>query len=923
MLHRIGLIVATTLLSLVMMAQGLPEAEINKELERRSLTRTEVEAALAEKGIDLSTVNINNPEELAKTRKEVESVLAELEAKKKAQKPTASSGNSTLEPDKPKPTAQEAADAIRKKPMVKDAEVLEAVKEGATIEEAINEEVQEAKQGDINAARTYGHHLYRDQNIQFYKRSTDAKPPRTYILGPGDGIAIEIWGVAEASMAFQINADGYIKPDRIPRIYLSGLTIAQAEELLKDRFSNYYPIRGDRFEVNVSTARTINVNISGEVFDAGNYNISALNNAINALVAAGGPTDLGSVRNIKLIQSGKTQTIDLYQYLLDPSIETNYYLAENDYIVVPVAQKVVELRGAVNRPYRYELLTNENLKELISYAGGLQVDALKRNIKIQRIENDMEVILNVNLAEVLEGKKRFDLKNGDIITVVSIPNEYRNVVSVRGAVEVPGEYAFEEGMRIGDLLDKAGLEESAILDIAYVIRLKEDLKNVEYIQVDLNPSIKSKGSEDDLVLRRGDVLQVRSLSNFADQYTFSIDGSVRIEGEFPISVDNIKLSDAIFLAGGATYDASDYAYIIRQEPGETQPTYLVASVEGALSIFDDSKDVSILPGDRIRILSKASLTEDFEVSISGEVRNPGTFRYGPNFTLKELILLAGGAKYEADLSQIDIFRMELDGDSKTRTLVANVQIDKNYNVVSGDEFVLLPYDEVILRKSPGFRPNQFVNILGEVKYPGRYALLHNNMTISELVAQAGGFTEAAFVPGATLVRTSDDIGNIIIDLPKAVKQKKTPADLILVSGDQISIPKQSNIVSIMGATNAPLTFTGDLLDNGRLTLAYESGKSVKEYVNSYAGGFAYNADKGKVAVQYPNGEIKKAGRFLFFRTYPEVVPGSIIMVPAKPPKPEPQQGGEDSDVDWGDVLSNSVAQATAVLSLILLIRSLD
>ncbi|MBK8547829.1 MAG: SLBB domain-containing protein [Saprospiraceae bacterium] len=170
---------------------------------------------------------------------------------------------------------------------------------------------------------------------------------------------------------------------------------------MASKLKNYYYFQKENFELTVITARTINVNIYGEVFTNGTFNISAINTAFNALIASGGPTNLGSVRKIQVTRPGqKPKNLDVYLYLNNPSITQDFYLNENDFIFVPIAEKLVTISGEVNRPYKYELINNENLNDLLKFAGGLTVNALKSNIKIKRIEDDSVRIIDLNLTQL-------------------------------------------------------------------------------------------------------------------------------------------------------------------------------------------------------------------------------------------------------------------------------------------------------------------------------------------------------------------------------------------------------------------------------------------------------------------------------------------------------------------------------------------
>jgi len=898
----IRVIVLITLLvscSFIAVSQVPSESEAKAELEKRGIDEAEFRAELLARGIDIDNINTSDPAELLRVQETIEEVMAQLEAK-------------------------EAVIEGNEQVLISQAdEIQEAVEDGATLEEAITEELQEEVAEELPQAQLYGHHLFRNKSIKFYRKSEDAKPPDSYIIGPGDKISVAIWGEAELNFSQEVTNDGFIKPAQIARIYVGGLTIEEARKSIRSKLSRNYRFDQNTFEINVVTARTINVNITGEVFNVGSYSISALNTAFNALVAAGGPSDIGSVRRIKVASSqGGTKTLDLYRFLSDPLIGEEFYLFENDYIVVPVAEKVVEIGGAVNRPFRYELLESEDLMEIIDYAGGLKANALKRSIKITRLEDDEEKIINVNLRDLQNSRNNFKLKNGDVIEVQTIPRNYENVVSVEGAVELPGEYAFQPNMKIGDLLEMAKVDEDAILETAYLMRLNDDRKTVRYQVISIADIKRNPRGEGNLLLRRGDKLTVRSKSAFADTKSIEVEGAVRLPGTYPYNGDALRTSDALFLSGGLTENATDFAFIFREKPGTGQVEYIPIDLVKIIS-GDSDADVNLRPGDKIVVYDRLKYSDQSFVSVSGSVRNPKDIAYDSTLTIKKALLLAGGLTFDASLQQIDIFRIDFSSTKKTRTLVANVKVDANYNVLdNGGSFRLEPFDQVVVRKAPEFELQRNVRIEGEVKYAGTYALVSENARLSEVIRQAGGVTDEAFLGGASLQRIQDDVGYVIIDLEKALNKSGKTFDVVLQDGDIIRIPKINELVTVSGAVLAKNTFSSEIAASGKYSFAYEPGKNAKYYIDKYAGGVSEDGKASRITVRYPNGELKKTRKFLFFNNYPEVVPGSYINVGYKDPE-EPKGEGDDEGIDWGEVLSDSVAQATTILTLVILINNLD
>lgn len=871
---------------------------LERELKQRGISKEELRERLLARGIVPEDIDRNDPVQLLDLQTATRSVIEEIEAEKASAR--ASTAPDSLQISSTEITAQE---------LIADIDTYN--------------DVSLAEIADIPDADLFGHNLFRNSSIKFYKKSEYLNPPSGYTLGPGDKISISIWGRTEENFNAEINVEGYIKLFKQPRLYLTGLTLEAGTQKIKAQLRKNYNFESNDFEVKVVATRSVSIFISGEVLNVGSYNISGLNTAINALSAAGGPSDIGTVRNIRLLRSGSPEkVIDVYKFLSNPVEGENYYLQDNDYIVVPLAKKVVEIRGAVNREYKYELLENETMEDLISFAGGLEVNARTKNIRIQRFENDQVVIINEDISG--DRARNIKLNNGDIVTIGSVPNIVTNAVAVSGAVQNGGQFAYVDGLKLASLADKVVFEENAILNEVYVTRLEDDLKSVKYIKVDITAAQNDRGGSSNILLKRGDQIVIKAKSEFVDAQRISISGAVRNAQSFKLDEgDNLRLSDVVYLAGGLSAGATDFAYIIRRPLGSTTPEYIQIDIINAVNNPGSAANAIVKPGDNIRIFNKSTYEEDSFISVEGAVRNPQTFEFDQSLTLQDVLLQAGGLKLSAAANKIDIFRLQFSGNNKTRTLVAKVAVDENLNVISGGDLQLQPFDQIIVRDASEFETLRSISIEGEVKYPGKFFLIEDNYTIADLVADAGGVTGEAFVDGATLFRQLDDVGYIIVDVTEAMKKPSSTKNMILQAGDRVAIPKKNNLVTVVGAINADRVFTAEVAAAQKTNFAYEEGKGVMHYID-HSGGFADNADKSSVTVTYPNGEKHKVSRFLLFRNYPDVMPGSVIQINQKPPEPIRVEGqNDDESVDWGDVLANSIAQATAILSLILLVERLD
>jgi protein involved in polysaccharide export with SLBB domain len=899
------------------------------ELQKRGYDETRFREEMAKKGFpNPESIDPNNTVEMARAQKAVEEVMQILDKERSSNSSSTPPPTINTTPNPAGTQAPPVLDPTKEQNVLNQSkDIQKAVKEGATLEEAVVEKIQDQTKENLPLAITYGQHIFRDKSLSLFRASGDAKPSKSYILGTGDKVSVSIWGQSQENFTLEINKDGFIQPTGLPRFYLSGLSVDAAEKLMEARLRSKYYFTKENFEMVVTTARTVNVNIVGEVFSNGAFNISALNTAFNALVAAGGPTDIGSVRKIQIKSVGNksSKILDVYKYLQDPITAQEFYLQENDYIFVPVADKLVTISGAVNRPFRYELLDNENLNEIIKFSGGLKANALKGNIKVTRIESDSIRIIDVNLNDLTKSNGNFKLLNGDQIEIATINTTIKNEVNISGAVENPGKYALNNNPTVYDLITKAILLDNALTSGAYIKRLNADLKTIRYEYINLQSILENPKSADNILLQKGDELIISSQASFVDKFDVNIEGAVREPKKMSLDRSkNLKVTDAIFFSGGLRPNATDFAYIFRADmTGLKTVQYIKVDVQKALSSPSSSDNVTLEPNDRLVFYSRDSYSDESLISVSGAVRQAGEFVYNPSLTLKDALLLAGGLRPEAALERIDVFRLTFEEGKSTRVLVANLKLNNELEIQNnGGVFDLRPFDQIIVRNAPEFEKQRTISINGEVKYPGAYALLNDNTRLASVITQAGGVTDEAFLKGATLQRSiQGEEGYIIINLEKALKSTKGPQNVILQQGDIILIPKIKNIVTVSGAVQAQELYVKNIATENKVQIPYTPGKSIFYYIDDYAGGFAENADKSKVTVIDATGKIRKTKSFLGFKSYPKVTAGSQIVIGYK--KAKTQEGKNKEEVKWGDILANSIAQATAILSLILLVQNVN
>jgi len=534
------LALSTTLTAQTMRDNPTVMAQVRAVLAAKGLSEDEVKSRLKQKGIDVDAM----PEaEIIQNRPVIEQTVAELEAEKAAGKP---------ENRKETPVGKpEVVTPIEPAPVVSTKEAKADVVAVAP--------APAPGPGDI-----YGHNVFRTGSLDIYRVSKDASPPDVYVLAPGDRINVLIFGASQADLQYEVNSAGFIQPNAMPKMFLSGLTLAQAREMLSKRFSSYYRFNRDQFALTLNTSRTLNINIVGEVVKAGSYTTSALNTALNAMAISGGPTPFGSVRNIEIIRGKNRKILDVYAFMRNPILQFDFFLQNNDIIYVPPAQKIVTLEGSVNRPMRYELRAGEGVNELIDFAGGLRPEVYTEYLQLQRFENNTTVLRDYSLADIRSGKTTLDLLNGDVIRIRSINSPLKGYVKMTGAVEYEGNYDLGATATAKTLLAKARVRSEAKPDQAFLIRKQPDgtEKVITFSAADV-----ISGKAQDIKLEKEAELILYEQSRFTDRFNISVVGEVRNSFDRPFRYDDqITVNEALGLAGGLKPTASPAGYIYRTNP---------------------------------------------------------------------------------------------------------------------------------------------------------------------------------------------------------------------------------------------------------------------------------------------------------------------------------------------------------------------
>ncbi|MFM2300213.1 MAG: hypothetical protein RIR98_1821, partial [Bacteroidota bacterium] len=502
------------------------------------------------------------------------------------------------------------------------------------------------------AVTVYGQELFRKGDLKIYERSLDAKAPANYELGVGDELGISIFGVSYYNTVAKVDSRGRIELGQLGSIYVKGLAFDKAKTLIKTALSNNFNMSANQLEISLAYSRSITVNIVGEVFKPGSYKIPALNTAFNALIAAGGPTDIGTLRNIQLRRNGKVIKIfDIYAYLQNPVADDNFFLQDNDYLVVGTVGKLVSIDGAVKRPMTYELLPDEELFQLINFAGGLNANSMASRSQVKRYVGKNLSLFPINLDSLMELNQDYKLKNGDAVNIRNVNSDLENSVVVKGPVYFPGIFPIVEGDRVSELINKAGgLREQILLKRAYLVRTEND-ETLKYIPLNVETIIDNTAAESNILLKKNDVLLLYSESDFLDKFTISVNGEVKN----PVTLaykDGLTLGDALVLAGGIKISAEltkveisrSNIFAPNYKPGEPyKASIMELTIPNEITGNEEALNTPLLPFDIVSVRRIPNFELQKTVTLVGEYKYPGMYVIqDKGFTVNDVVKLAGG-----------------------------------------------------------------------------------------------------------------------------------------------------------------------------------------------------------------------------------------------------------------------------------------
>jgi polysaccharide export outer membrane protein len=753
-----------------------------------------------------------------------------------------------------------------------------------------------------------------------------------YVVGPGDGLAVDLWGGVAQRLYRTVDREGRLSLPEVGPLLVSGRTLGEVQQAVQQVLRTQF--RDVSADVSLSRLRTVRIYVVGDVAEPGAYDISSLSTPLNALFSAGGPTGRGSLRALKHYRGKQLiEEVDAYDLLLRGVRSDLKRLESGDTLLISPTGPQVTVEGMVRRPAVYELRGEKTLADVLELAGGILPTATLRHIEVQRIEShEKRTMLSLDVSqaqdseEVRKQLEAFAIRDGDEIHIFPIAPYNQDTVYLMGHVLRPGRYSYRTGMTLADLVSsyKDLLPEPAT-KYAEIIRLnapdfRPSVESFDLAAALANPAAAPK-------LQPLDTVRILSRYDVEDAPTVWVGGEVRSPGPYRPS-GQVHLRDAVYLAGGVTPDTLlDSAQLVRSM-SDGSLRILSINLKEALA-GNPLDNILLQPRDRLLIQRNPAKVDPPSVYIKGEIGKPGRYPLTTNLHVADLIRLAGGLKRSAFADSADLTRYD--------PKITEKQLGEHQDIsigaaLAGDANADLPLrdgDVLTIRQLPGWSDiGASISVQGEVEHAGTYGIRPDER-LSSVLKRAGGFRPTAYPQGVVLerievrnlqeksrqelirqleqeassfkvsalenakdqaeiqqaaflqrqraleaVRNAPVSGRLVIHLPaQLAKFENSPDDLEVRAGDTLTIPKRPNFVAVVGQV-----YNSNAIN-------YVRGRSAGWYLGR-AGGATRLADKKAIFIVRANGSVVSGqGGSAWWNgnvLSTHIEPGDTIVVPERP-----------------------------------------
>ena len=752
----------------------------------------------------------------------------------------------------------------------------------------------------------------------------DIAIPEQYILGVGDQLSIQIYGKENAEYVLPITREGTVLVPNIGPIKIVGLAFAEMKQFLAEKIKQ--SIIGVNVVVSLAELRSMRIFVLGEAYKPGPYTLSSLSSVTHAIFAAGGVSDIGSLRNISVKRAGKiVQTVDLYDLLIHGDSSSDMLLQSGDVVFIPTQSQSVSIRGAVRRPAIYELKTGENYNHLLAMAGGLLPSAYPQSTIVERFnKQSLRSIVNIDLTDQ-QARKQL-LHSGDYVRVLESSGVYEQSITVIGAVTRPGKYQWQKGIKITDLLPTLNAHVLSYADLSYalVVRQKDQSRNIELLQFNLAKALENplQDSADNLVLLPNDKLLIFSnVSKHIDEKMSLDELAFTQEQLFAKEREQAKSyyqENSFWKKYGSSALRSPLTTNVDAEAESITNQSLVQITNGAQGEKLNLREMALFSRQRLlapvlrKLRQQGASGQPIQlVEVDGQVKFPGVYPLVKNANVSDLIAAAGGVKESAYLARAEVTRNDFNQNGATK-LSLNVDLG---SALAGDKqsnITLKSKDRLNVHKIPAWSENHVVELRGEFVFPGKYTIRRGE-TLADLIVKAGGLTEYAHPDASIFTRqqlkeleqknlvklagdlriemasksltekgasTSYDdaqklladitelepVGRLVINLPDVMTQRSE--EILLEGGDVLYVPTKKNSINVIGQVQVSSSHL------------YDATMTAEDYIIQ-SGGAKKRADEERIYVISANGSIKMVEESNWFAGSANTAlkPGDTIVVP--------------------------------------------
>ena len=749
----------------------------------------------------------------------------------------------------------------------------------------------------------------------------DIAIPEHYILGVGDQLSIQIYGKENSEHVLPITREGTILIPDVGPVKIAGLAFTEMKSFVSERIKQ--SIIGVNVVVSLAELRSMRIFVLGDAYKPGPYTLSSLSSVTHAIFAAGGVSDIGSLRNIEVKRAGKVvQTVDLYDLLIQGDSSSDILLQSGDVVFIPTQGHSVSILGEVRRPAIYELKTGDNFSQVLAMAGGLLPSAYPQSTTVERYNTrSLRSIVNVDLTQDKALKQM--VKNGDYIRVLKSSGIYEKSVTVIGAVTRPGKYQWQQGLKVADLLPNLNSHVLPYADLTYglIVRQKDNARNIEVLQFNLakalNPT--TTDAKNNLTLAPNDKLLIFSNVTKHIDETMSLDELAFTQEQLFAKEREQAKSTHKEKSFWQKYGGTPSKRVASEGNVEsTKNQSLLEITNDVLNDNVDAREMALFSRQRLlapvlrKLRQQGASGQPIQlVEVDGQVKFPGIYPLVKNSKVDDLLTAAGGVKESAYLARAEVTRNALTADGATKVSL-NVDLALALKGDAQANIALASKDRLNVHKIPAWSENHVVELRGEFVFPGKYTIRRGE-TLADLIVKAGGLTDYAHPDASVFTRKKlkeleqqnviklasdlriemaskslteqgtsasyDDaqklladitklepVGRLVINLPEIMTNNSE--QILLEGGDVLYVPTMKNSINVIGQVQVGSSHL------------YDGAMSAEDYI-AQSGGVKKRADAERIYVISASGRIRMLEESNWFSAVSDssLKAGDTIVVP--------------------------------------------